>query len=223
MLDLPAVTSACSSIGRLAAPVSLYLSLPAASLISSCTSAKATMEEVLLPHLPVTITSCASRVAESVRSSLKTLDTLACEHLEEFLARNPCMKKEVGELYKEGVEATTDKLFTLATFLASFTVCQVALKVADSSMATMEVLLRMARVEEESQVVMRLKGTRNTATIVRKEGARRNGSPRVARMEAASLVGALAEVTGLLGLLGLRLQGEVQEEQEEQKEQKVQE
>ena len=50
-----------------------------------------------------------------------------------------------------------------------------------------------------------------------------SSSTLVARMEAASLVGALAEVTGLLGLLGLRLQGEVQEEQEEQKEQKVQE
>lgn len=216
VLDLPAVTSACFSIGRVAAPVSLYLSLPAASLASSCTSARATVEQAVLPHLPATITSCASKVAESVASSLRSLDTMACEHLEDLVAKNPCMKKEVGELFKEGVEATTDKLFRLATFLASFTLCQVALKVADSSMATTEALLRVARVDGESKVVMGLRGARNTATVVRKEGARRNGSPRMARMEAASLAGALAEVTGLLGVLGLRLQGEVQEEQEVQ-------
>ena len=46
---------------------------------------------------------------------------------------------------------------------------------------------------------------------VRREGAKINGSPKLERIEDASLVFALAEVSGLLDLLGLGIKVEAAE------------
>ena len=65
--------------------------------------------------------------------------------------------------------------------------------------------------EETNMLVRGLTTTRTLAKEVRREGSRINGNPKLERIEDASLVFALAEVSGLLDLLGLGLKVEAAE------------
>ena len=153
--------------------------------------------------LPAAITSWAGGAVARAGAALTSLDSLACGGLEQLVERVPALRKELPELYQDSRDSVAERVFAVTTLLASFTVCQVALKAADSSFGTSDRLLVLSGAEEEGGLRGGLRGARALATAVRMEGARKNGRPAVLALEDAGLLLGLAELSGLLGRLGL--------------------
>ena len=210
-MEVPIVQTTYSSIVTIAAPLSLYLEVPVASLTTGCATLKSKAEVSVLPHVPTVVNSCCSRALGTATNILNTLDSMAVDRLVRILDAAPVLRKQLPELFEETKNSAGTKVFQMTAFIASFTLSQVALKVADSSLATTDFAARVVGIDEMNMLVRGLRKTRSTATEVRREGARINGNPKFARIDDASLVGTIAELSGLLDILGLRLKAEATE------------
>ena len=91
------------------------------------------------------------------------------------------------------VSAATD-------YAASFPATQVALKMTDSSLEVVEDVLKKVG-SDESGIGSRLKKIHSTANTLRISGVKRAGTERAKKIEEATVIGALAELTGLTGLM----------------------
>ena len=210
-MEVPIVQTTYSSIVTIAAPLSLYLEVPVASLTTGCATLKSKAEVSVLPHVPTVVNSCCSSALETATNLLNTLDSMAVDRLVRILDAAPVLRKQLPELFEDTKNSAGTKVFQMTAFIASFTLSQVALKVADSSLATTDFAARVVGIDEMNMLVRGLRKTRSTATEVRREGARINGNPKFARIDDASLVGTIAELSGLLDILGLRLKAEATE------------
>ena len=210
-MEVPIVQTTYSSIVTIAAPLSLYLEVPVASLTTGCATLKSKAEVSVLPHIPTVVNSCCSTALGTAANVLNTLDSMAADRLNRFLDAVPVLRKQLPELFEDTKNSAGTKVFQMTAFIASFTLSQVALKVADSSLATTDFAARVVGIDEMNMLVRGLRTTRSTATEVRREGARINGNPKFARIDDASLVGTIAELSGLLDILGLRLKAEATE------------
>ena len=210
-MEVPIVQTTYSSIVTMTAPLSLYLEVPVASLTTGCATLKTKAEVSVLPHVPTLVNSCCSSALATVTNVLNTLDSMAVDRLVRLLDAAPVLRKQLPELFEDTKNSAGTKVFHMTAFIASFTLTQVVLKVADSSLATTDFAARVAGIDEMSMLVRGLRKTRSTATEVRREGARINGNPKFARIDDASLVGTFAELSGLLDILGLRLKAEAAE------------
>ena len=210
-MEVPIVQTTYSSIATMAAPLSLYLEVPVASLTTGAATLKTKAETSVLPHVPTMVNSCCSSALDTATNVLSTLDSMAADRLNRLLDAAPVLRKQLPELYEDTKNSAGTKVFQMTAFIASFTLCQVALKVADSSLATTDSVAKVIGINEMNLLVRGLRLTRSTATEVRREGAKINGDPKLARIDDASLVGALAELSGLLDILGLRLKVELTE------------
>ena len=210
-MEVPIVQNTFSSIVTMAAPLSLYLEVPVASLTTGCATLKTKAEVSVLPHVPTMVNSCCSSAIGTATNVLSTLDSMAADRLVRILDAAPMLRKQLPEMYEDTKNSAGTKVFELTAFIASFTLCQVALKVADSSLATTDSAARVVGINEMNLLVRGLRKTRSMGTEVRREGARMNGNPKLARIDDASLVGAIAELSGLLDILGLRLKAEATE------------
>jgi len=210
-MEVPIVQNTFSSIVTMAAPLSLYLEVPVASLTTGCATLKTKAEVSVLPHVPTMVNSCCSSAIGTATNVLSTLDSMAADRLVRILDAAPMLRKQLPEMYEDTKNSAGTKVFALTAFIASFTLCQVALKVADSSLATTDSAARVVGINEMNLLVRGLRKTRSMGTEVRREGARMNGNPKLARIDDASLVGAIAELSGLLDILGLRLKAEATE------------
>jgi len=208
VMEVPIVQNTYSSIVTMAAPLSLYLEVPVASLTTGCATLKTKAEVSVLPHVPTMVNSCCSTALGTATNVLSTLDSMAADRLVRLLDAAPMLRKQLPEMYEDTKNSAGTKVFQLTAFIASFTLCQVVLKVADSSLATTDSAARVVGINEMNLLVRGLRKTRSMGTEVRREGARMNGNPKLARIDDASLVGAIAELSGLLDILGLRLKAE---------------
>ena len=95
------------------------------------------------------------------------------------------------------VSAATD-------YAASFPAAQVALKMTDSGLDVVEDVLKKVGSDESA-----IKNFHHTANTIRVSGVKRAGTERAKKIEEATIMGALAELTGLvqlMSLLGLQLE-----------------
>ena len=96
----------------------------------------------------------------------------------------------------------------LADFAASFSVAQVALKIADASLAVVEQALKKAGTAEESSAISAVKMLHTSANDIRISGVKKAGSEKATMLEEASITEALMFVMGindLLSYLGYKL------------------
>ena len=219
VLELPLVSNTYNSLTSLAAPISPYMEGPMTSLTTGCSTIKSLAEDQLLPHLPETVNNYISSTAEKANTAMSSLDSMACSNLEHLVEKVPALKQTGPELYQSTSETVTTRGHQLAVYLASFTMSQVFLKITDSSLSSMDSLVRLVGIQDSNLAVVALRKVHSGASTVRQEGARINGTQRVLRMEKLSVLGVLAEVTGILSVLGLRLQ-EVTEEETDNKQHK---
>ena len=91
------------------------------------------------------------------------------------------------------VSAATD-------YAASFPATQVALKVTDTSLEVVEDVLKKVG-SDESGISSSLKKIHSSANTLRISGVKRAGTERAKKIEEATVIGALAELTGLAGLM----------------------
>ena len=99
-------------------------------------------------------------------------------------------------------------LSKLTDYAASFSVSQLALKVLDSGLDLVDGALTSLGSEEEGAVRSGVKMVHSAANTIRVTAVNKAGTEKAKKIEEASILGALIEVSGLqdlLGLLGFRL------------------
>merc|ERR1712018_338047 len=127
-MEVPIVQTTYSSIVTMAAPLSLYLEVPVASLTTGCATLKTKAEVSVLPHVPTMVNSCFSRALSTATSVLSSLDTMAADRLNRLLDAAPWLRKQLPEIFEDTKKSAGTKVFRMSAFIASFTLCQLALK-----------------------------------------------------------------------------------------------
>ena len=194
-----------SSIHPHLASLSPHLSSSLASLSSQLSSLQALGEE----RLPEVVTSRLHTARDKVTGGVHYIDSTLCQGLDQLLVKVPSLTSPTPTLYLTTREAALAQLTLASTYLASFTLAQLALKVSDSGLETADSLLKLAPASYSSRtesIVSGLKTVRSQVDTVRREGARANGSDKVSRMESSSLLAAVSDVLGInyvLNILGL--------------------
>merc|ERR1712162_5519 len=195
--ELPLVTSAYTEITSLASPLAPYVENTVTTITpmveAGYTVIKTKVEGMVMPHLPVAV---------------EKADSLACGGVDQLVEKVPALKEATPELVKN-TKATLATYFTSATsFLASFSLAQVALKVVDTGLEVVEQVIAMTGGSEENIIASGIKTIHTTANTIRIEGNKKAGTEKAKRIEEASIVGALVEVSGLsclLNMLGLKV------------------
>jgi len=177
------------------------------------TTIKTSAEENLLPRIPGDLAENIQKnvnvVLEQVNSVVGNLDTMACDGMDQLTEKVPALK-EATPMFVESTKTSLVNCLTLvAEYLASFPVGQLALKVTDLELDTVDVVLNDVLGNSEKNIIVSgVKTIKKEATKIRKAGVKMAGSEKAQIIEEASLLGALAEVTGinfLLSLLGIKM------------------
>ena len=116
-------------------------------------------------------------------------------------------------------ENVTSYITALTDYAASFSVAQLALKVADAGLNVVEEVLKKTGTNEESNVVCGVRKIHSTANTIRISGLNKAGTEKAKKIEEASITEAvlfLLGVTDLLALLGFKLAKTEQVEEEEE-------
>merc|ERR1719318_766941 len=212
--ELPLVTSAYDEITKMAAPISPYVENSVTTITPMVeigyNTIKAKVEENVMPHLPEGISESVqanmTSAVDHITAAVEKIDTLACGGLDQLTEKVPALKEETPELIANSKETATS-YFTLATtYMASFSLAQVALKVLDSGLDVVEGAVILTGASEEGTTWSSIKKIHAIANTVRIDGNKMAGTIKARKIEEASILGALAEVSGLnyiLGSLGL--------------------
>ena len=199
---------------------SSLLSSPLASLPPVVSSQLASLKSLGHERLPEVVFTSLGSARDQAAASVQSLDTTLCSGLDQLVDKVPSLATPSPALYSSTREAAVSHLSQATTYLASFTLAQLALKASDSGLETAESLLKLVPVSYSSQcepLVSGLKRVRQEAATVRREGATRNGSQKVAAMEDSSLLSAMTEVLSLhhifsvFGLSGVIVKTEASE------------
>ena len=117
----------------------------------------------------------------------------------------------------------TSYITALTDYAASFSVAQLALKVADAGLNVVEEVLKKTGTNEESTVVSGVRKIHSTANTIRISGLNKAGTEKAKKIEEASITEAvmfMLGVTDLLAFLGFKLAKTEQVEEEEVAEEK---
>jgi len=212
--ELPLVTSAYTEITNFASPLTPYVENTVTAITPMVefgfNTIKAKVEETVMPHLPEgTVETLQSKMNGAVAHltvAVEKVDTLACGGVEQLLEKVPSLKEATPELVKNTKETATIYLNDTTSFIASFSLAQVALKILDTGLEVVEQALKMTGGSEENLVTSGVKKIHSMANMIRIEGNKKAGTEKAKKIEEASIIGALVELSGLsylLGVLGL--------------------
>merc|ERR1719186_1947805 len=222
--ELPLVTSAYTEIATLASPLTPIVENTMTTITPivevGINTIKTTMEESVLPHLPEGITetlqSNMTAAVEHVTAAVDKVDILACGGLEQLTDKVPALKDATPQLIETTKVTATGYLTSVTDYLASFSLAQVALKIVDNGLDVVEQALALVGSSDESLVSSGIKKIHTTANTIRISGNKKAGTDVAKKIEEASIVGAIIEVSGLgfiLGMLGLKVTKTVYEDE----------
>merc|ERR1711972_1002476 len=126
-----------------------------------------------------------------------SLDTNLCSGVDNLVEKVPASRQATPALYNSTRESICSYATLVATYVASFTIAQVALKAADIGLETSDGLLKWTGYEKVDPIVMGLRKVRSEASSLRKEGVALNGTEKARVLEEATFLGALMEISGL--------------------------
>merc|ERR1712202_117143 len=86
--------------------------------------------------------------------------------------------------------------------LASFSLAQVSLKIVDSNLELVEQVFELMGASEENATLSMLKKIHSTANTIRISANKTAGTEKAIKIEEASIIGALIEISGLNFLFG---------------------
>merc|ERR1712183_103507 len=219
--ELPLVTSTYNEIATIVSPLTPYVETTMTTIVEvGINTIKTTMEESVLPHLPEGITetlqSNMTAAVEHVTAAVDKVDILACGGLEQLTDKVPALKDATPELIETTKVTATGYLTSATDYLASFSLAQVALKIVDTGLDVVEQALALVGSSDESLVSSGIKKIHTTANTIRISGNKKAGTEVAKKIEEASIVGAIIEVSGLgfiLGMLGLKVTKTVYEDE----------
>jgi len=215
VFELPIINDVYSEAQKLSSyiPMESTMSQLSPMVENVTTTIKTSAEENLLPRIPgdlaETIQKNVNVVLEQVNSMVGNLDNLACNGMDQLTEKVPTLK-EATPMFVESTKTSFVNCLTLvAEYLASFPVGQLALKVTDLELDTVDVVLKDVLGNSEKNIIVSgVETIKKEATKIRKAGVKMAGSEKAQIIEEASLLGALAEVSGinfLLSFLGIKM------------------
>ena len=142
--------------------------------------------------------------------AVEKVDSLACGGVDQLVEKLPALKDATPEFIKNTKETATTYFNDATSFIAIFSLALVALKIVDTGLEVVEQVIMMVGGSEEGLVTSGIKMIHTTANTIRIEGNKKAGTEKAKKIEEASIVGALVEVSGLshgllLGLLGMKV------------------
>merc|ERR1711936_450320 len=200
------------------------------SLVSNVTILK-TRAEQAVPQCCTTVLCCAATsafadkmgaakdftltqldtAAGQVNSAVGSLDTIACDGLDQLTEKIPALKKETPELYESTKDSAICYLDFAKEYLASFTVAQLALTLTEQTLFAATEAIKYAGLETKDvvkPVVENIEAIRRSARAIRRAGAKEVEPVPAKTIGEASLVGAVAEIFGanyFLSYVGLKV------------------
>jgi len=195
IFDLPVVLDTYDALVRLSTPLSPYVEKVGALafVVDQALDFKAGLES----KAPEMVKTGYSTALNKVATVAVSLDTSLCFGVDKLVEKVPALKRATPVLYNSTRESVSSYATLFATYVASFTIAQVALKAADVGLETSDGLLKWTGNEKVDPILMGLRKVRSEATSLRKEGVNLNGTEKARVLEEATLLGALMEIFGL--------------------------
>jgi len=195
IFDLPVVHETYDALVRLSTPLSPYVEKVGALafVVDQALDFKAGLES----KAPEMVKTSYSTALNKVATAAVSLDTSLCFGVDKLVEKVPALKQTTPALYNSTRESISSYATLVATYVASFTIAQVALKAADIGLETSDGLLKWTGNEKVDPILMGLRKVRSEATSLRKEGVNLNGTEKARVLEEATLLGALMEIFGL--------------------------
>jgi len=195
IFDLPVVHDTYNALVRLSTPLSPYVEKigTLASVVDQALDLKAGLES----KLPEVVKTGCTTALNKVATAAVSLDTSLCSGVDNLVEKVPALKQSTPALYNSTKESISSYATLAATYVASFTIAHVALKVVDISLETSDGLLMWTGNEQVDPILIGLRKVRSEASSLRKEGVNLNGTEKARVLEEATLLGALLEIFGL--------------------------
>merc|ERR1712240_688422 len=195
IFDLPVVHDTYVALVRFSTPLSPYVEKVGALsfVVDQALDFKAGLES----KAPEMVKTSYSTALNKVATVAVSLDTSLCSGVDKLVEKVPALKQATPALYNSTRESIGSYATLVATYVASFTIAQVALKAADIGLETSDGLLKWTGNEKVDPILIGLRKVRREATSLRKEGVNLNGTEKARVLEEATLLGALMEIFGL--------------------------
>lgn len=211
-MSLPLVSSAYSEVSRVTSPymestynkVSPVVETTLGMVSPVVDSVKTKVEEQVIPHIPASITETVQSVQtyaiDNVTAAVEKVDHFACGGIDQLTEKVPQLKEATPEF--EEIKSSVSTFVTTvsrrwAEYFASFSLSQVALKVVDASLDVVDGALNKVGSEETGSVRAGVRMIHSTANTIRLDAVKKDGSEKAKKIEEASIVGAIIEVSGL--------------------------
>jgi len=203
---LPLVTDTYAYLAATSAPLQPYMDTAVAAVSPVVETSIATLKDTLAQHaekVPEVVKVKVAAATEQAATYAAAADAGLCSGLDQLVAKVPALKEATPALYTSTLAATTATATSVATYIASFTLAQVVLKASDTGLELSDSLLKLVPGDKAVPIVEGLKRVRAEAAVVRKEGAKQNGTSKVLALEEATLLEAVLEVLGVTKLATL--------------------
>ena len=214
-MSLPLVSSAYSEGTRVTSPymestynkVSPVVETTMGMVSPMVDNVKTKVEEQVIPHIPTKITETVLTVQnyaiDNVTAAVEKVDHFACGGIDQLTEKVPQLKDATPKLIEETKSSVTTYVTGWTDYFASFSLSQVALKVVDSSLDLVDGALNKIGSEETGTVRTGVRMVHFTANTIRLDAVKKAGSEKAKKIEEASIIGALLEVSGLQDLLAM--------------------
>merc|ERR1711973_1030287 len=195
IFDLPVGHDTYDALVRFSTPLSPYIEKVGALafVVDQALDFKACLES----KAPEMVKTSYSTALNKVATAAVSLDTSLCSGVDKLVEKVPALKQATPALYNSTRESISSYATLVATYVASFTIAQVALKAVDFGLETSDGLLKWTGNEKVDPILMGLRKVRSEATYLRKEGVNLNGTEKARVLEEATLLGAVMEIFGL--------------------------
>merc|ERR1712055_353322 len=196
MGDLPVVSDTYDSLVKLSSPLSPYvekIGTLASPVLDQALNFRARIEDKVPEGVQTGYTTTLNKVVTAAVS----LDATLCSGVDTLVEKVPALKQSTPILFNSTRESVSSYATLVATYVASFTIAQVFLKVADLGLETTDGLLKLAANQKVDPILDGLRRVRSEATSLRKEGIVLNGTAKAKILEEATLIGAIFEIFGL--------------------------
>merc|ERR1712215_60614 len=200
--ELPLVNDAYKEVSKYTSPLTPYVETVVSVATPYVESIMNTAEENVLPL------GMLDFATVQATSAAENLDNFACVGLDQLTNKAPVLKAPTDEL-----KDTAVTYYDYAKeYLASFGICQIALKLGDKGLQITADALKLVGLDKSKPakpVFSGIKKIRRNARAVRRAGAKVAGTTEPAKtIGEASILGAFAEVLGVnffLSVVGLQL------------------
>merc|ERR1712183_826720 len=183
-LDLPVVSDAVSEITKITAPIAPYFE-------EGIRIIKDKADESLLETIKDKVGSCVT-----------SLDTLACDGLDQLISAVPSLRSATPDLVETTKETASNYVDMMEEYVASFGIAQFGIRLVDTGLAVLESPLSLV----STRICSKVQHVRRHLRAVRRAGAKRAGHP--CKVGPVLLqVANMFSLNFMLGFLGIQLVG----------------